>query len=681
MTVINNLIKGARIASLYKETDELITKAEGDRGGRVVGHTKTGKPVYSKHDTSYSSFTKEDHQDAHKLHFDLMMKHPKGTQKHHDHRVLTHYHKTAVDQKKHEESKDVKKAMTAGSTTGTETHNQHLTQEPLKEEDIDGVHKAGEGSHGGKVIGHTKSGNPIYSNANHPEHKDFTKQDHTDAIDAHQKIRDKHYMKNDHSTGKDKEINDHSYEQQNEHIRAKNNMHKEDGDNTTRRGITKAEDSEIISEHDLAIENQLVLLKSIDVTKLQKKEVQVRGKNGQTFFAVRYVNPNSGQAEVTGHKSTETEQHKDNPEKQIDTIMNHPSKNKAEKIRDFISLGIYDKKTLMLLSGADYVQAHQAIAKVGVTNLPSTRGAKTEGASSDGNTAEPGKDGGFPPDGMSKKDGDKLLEQARLKRRKESGLTYHDYWNTYKSTLESVMVEGYPKSLIAYGTGGLGKSHDLAEVMKKNKIRVFDAEINPSSDQYDAAVVKGDAGKKSMWATICKNKDKIIIFDDCDTMWTSGDEGQQNVLKGMLDTTGDGVITYGQAGKDENNEQLPKTIKFTGQVIFISNLPRKDFPQPLIDSRCAAIDLTMTKDETMEKIGDIKHLIKHRGKNDVEIPVSKEAKDQAYDFFKEHKDHLGLGQINGRTFAQVSHIAHKHKEAKSTKGAFEKEAKIRMNLV
>jgi hypothetical protein len=89
----------------------------------------------------------------------------------------------------------------------------------------------------------------------------------------------------------------------------------------------------------------------------------------------------------------------------------------------------------------------------------------------------------------------------------------------------------------------------------------------------------------------------------------------------------------------------------------------------------------MTKDETMEKIGDIKHLIKHRGKNDVEIPVSKEAKDQAYDFFKEHKEHLGLGQINGRTFAQVSHIAHKHKEAKSPKGAFEKEAKIRMNLV
>lgn len=578
---VNNLVKGARIASLYKETDELI-----------------------------------------------------------------------------------KKAMTAGSTTGTETHNQHLTQEPLKEEDIDGVHKAGEGTHGGTILGHTKSGKPIYADRMHESHNSFTADEHRHAASINQHL-------SQHSDSKEKSAKmRHMLAQQHHEFQA-NKRAKEEG----------VEKSEIISEHDLAIENQLTLLKSIDVTKLQKKEVQVRGKNGQTFFAVRYINPNSGQAEVTGHKSTETEQHKDNPEKQIDTIMNHPSKNKAEKIRDFISLGVYDKKTLMLLSGADYVQAHQAIAKVGVTNLPSTRGAKTEGTSSDGNTAESGKDGGFPPDGMSKKDGDKLLAQARLKRRQESGLTYHDYWNTYKSTLESVMVEGYPKSLIAYGTGGLGKSHDLAEVMKKNKIRVFDAEINPSSDQYDAAVVKGDAGKKSMWATICKNKDKIIIFDDCDTMWTSGDEGQQNVLKGMLDTTGDGVITYGQAGKDENGEQLPKTIKFTGQVIFISNLPRKDFPQPLIDSRCAAIDLTMTKDETMEKIGDIKHLIKHRGKNDVEIPVSKEAKDQAYDFFKEHKDHLGLGQINGRTFAQVSHIAHKHKEAKSAKGAFEKEAKIRMNLV
>jgi hypothetical protein len=43
------------------------------------------------------------------------------------------------------------------------------------------LEKAGEGSKGGKIIGHTKSGKPIYDTFNHPAHKDFTKEDHRDA--------------------------------------------------------------------------------------------------------------------------------------------------------------------------------------------------------------------------------------------------------------------------------------------------------------------------------------------------------------------------------------------------------------------------------------------------------------------------------------------------------------------
>lgn len=46
-------------------------------------------------------------------------------------------------------------------------------------------HSKGEGSRGGKVIGHTSSGKPIYDSANHPAHKNFTKQDHFDAALKH----------------------------------------------------------------------------------------------------------------------------------------------------------------------------------------------------------------------------------------------------------------------------------------------------------------------------------------------------------------------------------------------------------------------------------------------------------------------------------------------------------------
>lgn len=82
---------------------------------------------------------------------------------------------------------------------------------------------SGEGSKGGKVIGHTKSGKAIYETANHPKHKDFTVDDHNEAIAAHKVHRDAYHYSGDFSPeGKAK--NDHHYEQQKEHIAAKNGL-------------------------------------------------------------------------------------------------------------------------------------------------------------------------------------------------------------------------------------------------------------------------------------------------------------------------------------------------------------------------------------------------------------------------------------------------------------------------
>lgn len=42
-----------------------------------------------------------------------------------------------------------------------------------------------EGSRGGKVIGHTKSGKPIYDSFHHKHHESFSAKDHRDAFSAH----------------------------------------------------------------------------------------------------------------------------------------------------------------------------------------------------------------------------------------------------------------------------------------------------------------------------------------------------------------------------------------------------------------------------------------------------------------------------------------------------------------
>ena len=43
----------------------------------------------------------------------------------------------------------------------------------------------GEGSRGGKIIGHTSSGKPIYDQATHPAHAGFGYAEHTEAAQAH----------------------------------------------------------------------------------------------------------------------------------------------------------------------------------------------------------------------------------------------------------------------------------------------------------------------------------------------------------------------------------------------------------------------------------------------------------------------------------------------------------------
>jgi hypothetical protein len=50
--------------------------------------------------------------------------------------------------------------------------------------------KEGEGSRGGHIVGHTKSGKPIYKDANHADHSSFTKQDHKNAATLRMKLSD-----------------------------------------------------------------------------------------------------------------------------------------------------------------------------------------------------------------------------------------------------------------------------------------------------------------------------------------------------------------------------------------------------------------------------------------------------------------------------------------------------------
>lgn len=69
------------------------------------------------------------------------------------------------------------------------------------------VDGAGEGSRGGKVIGHTKSGKPVYMKHGHPSHGDFTKSEHVEAATMHHKASaDLSWKKGQRLVGEDKKL-------------------------------------------------------------------------------------------------------------------------------------------------------------------------------------------------------------------------------------------------------------------------------------------------------------------------------------------------------------------------------------------------------------------------------------------------------------------------------------------
>lgn len=137
VTPVDNLMKGY-INTLEKG------KGEGSKGGKVIGHTKSGKAIYERPDhTSHEKFNTFDHEDAYNLHRKIMNDPSKKGDKHHQ-----DYH------------------FYAGN-----------------------VHANDAGGKRHDVLGHTESGKPIFNKHDHPDHKDFSKQDHMDAFEKHRSKR------------------------------------------------------------------------------------------------------------------------------------------------------------------------------------------------------------------------------------------------------------------------------------------------------------------------------------------------------------------------------------------------------------------------------------------------------------------------------------------------------------
>lgn len=462
--------------------------------------------------------------------------------------------------------------------------------------------------------------------------------------------------------------------------------------------LIKALQGEEISKQEKMsfLEKNVAIIKAqLDVSKLTKKIVTVKGPNG-VYQAVRYVNTDTDKP--VDHPKAPTKLHSilhdnKNLDDQVEAIVNSKSFSLSDKTRSLIHLGFLNAQDLMVLTGEVAPSKFGwAFKELGLDYKEYLETGATPKAAA-GKVAEVAEDGKrksieqLREEGVKEDQIFKIIKSRKEERAKEWGITVDDKWDAYALQLDMLFQLGRPKSLLAYGTGGVGKTYQLFDqAIPGNQIRMYDDELDMTTEEYDAVKITGSVAMKDFWRLVVKNKDKVMIFDDCDNMWDN--EAMANILKGMLDSTGDGTVRYGQAPKDEDGEQLPRQIKFTGKVIFISNLTRKEFTDrgmsPIVDSRASAIDLSMTMDQTLEKLDKIKYKMRFENDKGEPLEVSKEIRAKCVEFLKDHKDDLRIEQVNGRTLGRLALLAYfvnNNPNVNDKEKLFRKQAAINLDLV
>lgn len=181
-----------------------------------------------------------------------------------------------------------------------------------------------------------------------------------------------------------------------------------------------------------------------------------------------------------------------------------------------------------------------------------------------------------------------------------------------------LVAGGTIPSLVITGSGGLGKTRAVTDTLQKSLKLKEDTGIQSG----DFVFIKGYTTPRVLYTTLWEYRNKIVIFDDCDS--AHKDPIAANILKAALDSGERRIVSWGSEGRDES---IPTRFEFTGKVIFISNMTIDKFPQALI-SRSMLVDLTLNLEEKIDRIASI-----FKKERDYE----KEDKEAVLAFIKENK--------------------------------------------
>lgn len=159
-----------------------------------------------------------------------------------------------------------------------------------------------------------------------------------------------------------------------------------------------------------------------------------------------------------------------------------------------------------------------------------------------------------------------------------------------------MVIKGDSNSLIVCGEPGTGKTRTVLKRMWANNIK-------PGKEFVKLSGKNTPAG---LYTTLYQYNDKIIVFDDCDSVFK--DKDGINLLKAALDTYDVRTISYKSSKgikAGARGQLIPGTFEFTGKCIFVTNLTFNDIDGAL-KSRALVNEMLLTE---ADKIALMKHII------------------------------------------------------------------------